>query len=195
MKSKDSEHPKGDLLNIHTYPDPVLAKKAVSVTEFNQDLKNLCENMLFTMYQAPGIGLAAPQVGQSIRLFVLDVDYKREPVVLADGSEDFKLSDFNPKIFINPVLKNGEGEIIYQEGCLSVPGIYEDVTRLEKITVDYQDINGKQQTFTAEGLMAICIQHEYDHLEGVVFIEKLSTFKKNFIKKKLIKNKQKSKNI
>lgn len=195
MKSKDSDHQNGELLNIHTYPDPVLTKKAVPVTEFNQELKKLCDNMLFTMYQAPGIGLAAPQVGQSIRLFVLDVDYKREPVVLADGSEDFNLSDFNPKIFINPVLKDGEGEIIYQEGCLSVPGIYEDVTRLEKITVDYQDVEGRKQSFTAEGLLAICIQHEFDHLEGIVFIEKLSTFKKNFIKKKLIKNKQKSKNI
>lgn len=190
-----SQDLKGELLNIHTYPDPVLVKKAIPVTEFNQELKLLCENMLFTMYQAPGIGLAAPQVGQSIRLFVLDIDYKREPVVLADGTEDFTLSDFNPKIFINPVLKNGSGEIIYQEGCLSVPGIYEDVTRLEKITIDYQDINGKAQSFSAEGLMAICIQHEFDHLEGIVFIEKLSTFKKNFIKKKLIKNKQKSKNI
>lgn len=190
-----SQDQKGELLNIHTYPDSVLVKKSIPVTEFNQELKTLCENMLFTMYQAPGIGLAAPQVGKSIRLFVLDIEYKREPVVLADGSDDHKLSDFKPLIFINPVLKNGTGEIIYQEGCLSVPGIYEDVTRLEKITVEYQDINGKPQVLHAEGLMAICIQHEFDHLEGIVFIEKLSAFKKNFIKKKLVKNKQKSKNI
>lgn len=190
-----SNDPKGELLNIHTYPDPILVKKAVPVTEFNQELKCLCENMLYTMYQAPGIGLAAPQVGQGLRLFVMDIDYKREPVVLPDGSEDFKLSDFNPKIFINPVLKNGAGEIVYQEGCLSVPGIYEDVTRLEKITIDYFDLKGKPQSLDAEGLLAICIQHEFDHLEGIVFIEKLSAFKKNFIKKKLIKNKQKSKNL
>lgn len=190
-----NQEQKGELLNIHTYPDPVLVKKAIPVTDFNQELKTLCENMLFTMYQAPGIGLAAPQVGQSIRLFVLDIDYKREPVVLADGSEDHKLSDFNPKVFINPVLKNGAGEIIYQEGCLSVPGVYEDVTRLETITIEYQDTEGKHHSLNAEGLMAICIQHEFDHLEGIVFIEKLSPFKKNFIKKKLIKNKQKSKNI
>lgn len=190
-----SNDPKGELLNIHTYPDPVLSKTAIPVTEFNHELTTLVENMFFTMYQAPGIGLAAPQVGKNLRLFILDVDYKREPIVLADGSEDFKLSEFNRKVFINPILKNGVGEIIYQEGCLSVPGIYEDVTRLEKITVEYQDLYGTPQTLEAEGLMAICIQHEFDHLEGIVFIEKLSTFKKNFIKKKLIKNKQKSKNL
>jgi peptide deformylase len=184
----------GDILNIHTYPDPILTKKAIAVEHFDDHLVKLCEDMLFTMYHAPGIGLAAPQIGKGIRLFVLDVDYKREEITLEDGTEDYKLSKFNPQIFINPVIVEKNGETIYQEGCLSVPGVYEDVTRCESLTLEYQDLQGKKHQLTATGLLAICIQHEYDHLDGVVFIERLSAFKKNFFKKKLQKNKQ-TKNI
>lgn len=181
----------GELLNIHTFPDPVLTKVAQDVTEFNEELKVLCKNMLYTMYHAPGIGLAAPQIGLSKRIFVIDVDYSREET--HEDSDEFTLSDFQPKIFINPVLKNMDGEIIYQEGCLSLPGIYEDVKRYENITVDYKDTDGNDHSISANELLSICIQHENDHLDGIIFIDRLSALKKNFFKKKLIKaKKQKS---
>ena len=104
-------------LEIYTYPDPVLTKVAEEVTEFGDQLKELCINMLYTMYHAPGIGLAAPQIGLSKRIFVIDVDYQRDET--EEGSEEYTLSEFNPKIFINPVIKEKLGETVYQEGCLS----------------------------------------------------------------------------
>lgn len=181
----------GELLQIFTYPAPVLKKVAEPVTEFNDELRTLCKDMLFTMYHAPGIGLAAPQVGKSIRLFVMDIDYDREEVTRADGTVDHVLSNFNPLIFINPVISNTHGEVLYEEGCLSVPGIYEEVKRFESITVDYQDMYGEKQSINAEELLSICIQHENDHLEGIVFLERLSMLKQNLLKKKFLKKKKK----
>ncbi len=180
----------GELLDIYTYPDPVLTKVAeeVSPEEFNQDLKDLCKNMLYTMYHAPGIGLAAPQIGISKRIFVIDVDYDREET--EDDSGEFNLSNFNPKVFINPVIKEKNGEITYQEGCLSLPGIYEDVKRYENIVVEYQNTDGEKKEISADELFSICIQHENDHLDGIVFIDRLSGLKKNFFKKNLLKQKR-----
>lgn len=177
----------GELLEILTYPHPILLKKAEKVTEFNDELRTLCKNMLYTMYKAPGVGLAAPQVGKSIRLFVIDVDYEREKVTRADGSEDYNLSEFNPLIVINPVIKEKDGEQIYEEGCLSVPGIYEEVKRAEHLVLVYQDMWGKEQTLDATELKAVCIQHENDHLDGIVFLERLSLLKKKFAKKKYLR--------
>jgi peptide deformylase len=180
----------GDLLNIHTYPDPVLTQVAqpVAPEEFNEELKLLCKNMLYTMYNAPGIGLAAPQIGISKRIFVIDVDYNREET--SEGSEEYALSDFNPLVFINPKFIVEEGQTTYQEGCLSLPGVYEDVKRFEQIKVEYQDTDGNTHQMDADGLLSICIQHENDHLDGIVFIDRLSTLKKNFFRKKLIKDKK-----
>jgi peptide deformylase len=178
----------GEQLQIKTYPDPVLTQIATEVTEFNDDLKTLCKNMLFTMYHAPGIGLAAPQIGLSKRIFVIDVDYSREET--SEGSGEYTMGDFNPKIFINPIIKEKKGEIKYQEGCLSLPGVFEDVKRFENIEVEYQDTDGKSHTMEADELLSICIQHENDHLDGIVFIDRLSALKKNFFKKKLIKAKK-----
>ena len=180
---------KGELIPIFTYPDPVLSKVARPVTEFNKDLRHLVKNMLFTMYYAPGIGLAAPQVGHSIRLFVLDVDFEREEITNSSGKEEFRLSDFNPKVFINPVITGAAGTISYEEGCLSVPGVYEEVKRHKTVHVKYQDLDGNFHEMEADDMTAICIQHENDHLDGVVFIERLSNLKKNFYKKKLSKEK------
>ena len=180
---------KGELIPIFTYPDPVLSKVARPVTEFNKDLRHLVKNMLFTMYHAPGIGLAAPQVGHSIRLFVLDVDFEREEVTNSSGKEEFRLSDFNPKVFINPVISGAAGTITYEEGCLSVPGVYEEVKRHKTVHVKYQDLDGNFHEMEADDMTAICIQHENDHLDGVVFIERLSNLKKNFYKKKMLKEK------
>lgn len=178
----------GNLLNIHTYPDPVLTTVAKPVTDFNEGLKKLCIDMLYTMYHAPGIGLAAPQIGKSIRVFVIDVDYDREET--SEGSGEYTLSNFNPRIFINPVFKSKDGKTTYQEGCLSLPGIYEDVIRAEKVVLEYQDTDGNPHTLEADDLLSICIQHENDHLDGIVFIERLSSLKKNFFKKKLEKKKK-----
>ena len=184
----------GELLPIHTYPDPVLTTKAQEVTDFNDELKVLCTNMLYTMYQTPGIGLAAPQIGLSKRIFVIDVDYSREET--AEGSGEYTLGDFNPRVFINPKIVDKEGEIVYQEGCLSLPGIFENVKRYENIKVEYQNTDGEKLEMAADELLSICIQHENDHLDGIVFIERLSPLKKNFFKKKLTKQKkQKNKNL
>jgi peptide deformylase len=179
----------GKKLNIFTYPDEVLSKVAKPVTEFNSDLELLVKNMLYTMYHAPGIGLAAPQVGQSIRLFVLDVDYEREIITNASGKEEARLSGFKPMVFINPVISGTSGTTTYEEGCLSVPGIYEEVKRFEAIQIKYQDLKGEFHELAASDMLAICIQHENDHLDGMVFIERLSNLKKNFYKKKILKEK------
>ena len=177
----------GEKLEISTYPAPILKQIAKPVTEFNDELKKLCTDMLFTMYHAPGIGLAAPQVGKSLRIFVMDIDFKREEVTRADGTRDFELSEFNPKIYINPEIEKIEGEILYEEGCLSLPGVYEEVKRTEKIRVNYQDVQGNKHSIEADGLLSVCIQHENDHLEGIVFLERLSTLKRNFLTKRFLK--------
>lgn len=183
--------PSGELLQVFTYPSPVLKKVAEPVTVFDDNLKLLCKNMLHTMYQAPGIGLAAPQVGISQRLFVMDISYDREKITRADGTFDYELSNFNPLIFINPIIENKEGELLYQEGCLSVPGIYEDVKRAESITVKFQDWDGNHHELNADQLLSVCIQHENDHLDGIVFLERLSLIKRNLLTKKYMKKKKK----
>jgi peptide deformylase len=183
--------PEGDDLKIYTYPSPILKKIAEPVKEFDENLKSLCLNMLATMYRAPGIGLAAPQVGISKRLFVMDIDYKREKVTRSDGTVDYELSEFNPLIFINPKIENKQGEMFYQEGCLSVPGIYEDVKRAESITVHFQDWEGNHHSLDAQDLLSVCVQHENDHLDGIVFLERLSLIKRNLLTKKFLKKKKK----
>jgi len=180
----------GERLTIIKYPDPVLLKKAEPVTEFNDDLRTLCKNMLYTMYKAPGFGLAAPQVGKSIRLFVMDTDYEREKVTRADGTEDHNLSNFNPIVVINPVIKEKDGEQIYEEGCLSVPGVYEEVKRAQHVIIEYYNMWGEVQILDAEELKAVCIQHENDHLDGIVFLERLSILKKKFAKKKYLRDQE-----
>lgn len=180
---------KGELIPIVKYPDPVLSKVAEPVLQFNQELKELVKNMLFTMYHAPGIGLAAPQVGRSIRLFVLDVDYDRETVTNSSGKEEVRMSGFNPMVFINPVITGTAGTTTYEEGCLSVPGVYEEVKRHKSIHVKFQDLEGNFHELEADDMLAICLQHENDHLDGIVFIERLSNLKKQFYKKKMAKEK------
>ena len=187
-------HEKGDLLPIVTYPSPVLKKIAKPVKVFDEKIKKLCQDMLYTMYQTPGIGLAAPQVGQSLRIFVLDVDYNRVESLGPSSEKNYKFENLNPLIFINPVIKNKEGQMTYEEGCLSLPGLYEEVNRFEKISVEYQDVEGKNHTMDATELLSVCIQHENDHLEGVVFLERLSFLKRNFLTKKYLKGQKRKKN-
>ncbi len=178
---------KGDKLPIFTYPDAVLSQVATPVTSFGVELEKLVGNMLFTMYHAPGIGLAAPQVGESIRLFVLDVDYDREVITNSSGEEEVRMTGYAPMVFINPVITGTSGQTFFEEGCLSVPGVYEEVKRFETIHVKFQNLQGEFQEITADDMLAICIQHENDHLDGILFIERLSNLKKNFYKKKMAK--------
>lgn len=161
------------LLNILHYPDERLHLKAVAVEKFDAELKQLVADMTETMYDYNGIGLAATQVNVQKRLFITDLAKEGQPSQLT--------------VFINPVISNKSGEVKGDEGCLSVPGVFEPVTRAEKITVDYQDLDGNPHNLTCEGLQAICIQHENDHLDGKVFVDYLSALKKNFIKKKMKK--------
>ena len=180
----------GELLPIYTYPEPILAQVAKPVTKFDKELATLVQNMLYTMYHAPGIGLAAPQVGISIRMFVVDIDFEREEVTRADGKEEMEFTNLNPMVFINPVFTKKSGETIGKEGCLSVPDVYEEITRAEKIVVEYQDLKGEKRTLEADELLAVCLQHENDHLDGVVLIDRLSPLKKKFFKTKLLKDKK-----
>lgn len=177
----------GEKLEILKYPHPTLKKVAQPVTEFNDELKTIVKNMLYTMYKTPGIGLAAPQIGISLRFFVLDIWYDREKITLHDGSEEFRLSNFAPMVIINPSFIKKEGEFLYEEGCLSVPGIYEDVKRAEKVEISFQDLDGNHHQLEADELLSVCLQHENDHLDGIVFIERLSLLKRQFIQKKLAK--------
>ncbi len=158
------------LLDILTLPDPKLKTKAQAVTVFDEQLSQLCDDMLETMYDAPGIGLAATQV---------DVHKK---VVVMDVSEDSN----EPMVFINPEITASVGEQKYEEGCLSVPGIYAKVKRAEQVTLAYQNVKGQVQELSAEGLLAVCIQHELDHLDGIVFLDHLSTLKRKMALKKLL---------
>lgn len=160
-------------LTILHYPNPKLHLKATPVDKFNPELKILVDDMAQTMYDNNGIGLAATQVNVQKRLFIVDLSKDDEPR--------------NLLVFINLVILEKSGSVFSEEGCLSVPGIYEKIQRSEHIKVRYQDINGKKHEATFDGLMAICIQHENDHLDGKVFVEYLSNLKQNFIKKKLKK--------
>lgn len=159
------------LLPILRYPDPRLYKRAAPVNEVDDSIRVLADNMIETMRAAHGVGLAASQVDVHLRVIVLDV------------SDDQQ----HPLIFINPVLVSEEGRCEREEGCLSVPGIYDWVTRAERIEVEALDREGKPFRTKAEGLLATCLLHEMDHLEGKVFVDYLSPLKQNRIKTKMRK--------
>ena len=159
------------LLDILHFPDPRLRIKAKPVPAVTDATRRLIKDMLETMYAAPGIGLAATQVGVDERVIVVDV---------SDDSD-------SPQAFINPVILTQEGREISQEGCLSVPGVYEDVERAERIRVRALDRNGKQLEFDADGLLAVCIQHEIGHLNGKLFVDYLSDLKRQRIRKRIEK--------
>ncbi|MFM9834580.1 MAG: peptide deformylase [Methylophilaceae bacterium] len=159
-------------LTILNYPDPRLHKVAKPIAEVNNAIRKLVDDMAETMYAAPGIGLAATQVDQHIQLIVIDTSKEQN----------------NLLIFINPKIVAKSGQKEYEEGCLSVPGVYENVTRAEKITVEALDKEGKLFKIDADGLLAVCIQHEMDHLLGKVFVEYLSPLKRGRIKTKMLKH-------
>jgi peptide deformylase len=161
-------------LTILEFPDKRLRTKAKPVTVFDAALKQLAADMLETMYEAPGIGLAATQVNVHRQLLVLDISEEKN----------------QPLILVNARIIESEGSQTYQEGCLSVPGIFADVDRADRIRVEAQDIEGKPLAFEAEGLLAVCIQHEMDHLVGKLFVDYLSPLKRELVRKKLEKQRR-----
>jgi peptide deformylase len=161
-------------LTILEFPDPRLRKKAVPVDHVDGELRALIDDMFETMYAAPGIGLAATQVDVHQRLLVADVS--------SDKSA--------PHVFINPVIVEKDGMTVTEEGCLSVPGYYEEVKRAEHIRVRYLDRDGRECEDELEGLLAVCVQHEIDHLDGKLFVDYLSEAKRSRIRKKLEKERR-----
>lgn len=159
------------LLNIIHYPDPRLYTVAKPVAEVDENIRRLVRDMAETMYAAPGIGLAATQVDVHQQIIVMDLSESKNAL----------------QVFINPRITKAEGSQDYEEGCLSVPGIYETVTRPENITVEALDKDGNPFKLNAHGLLAVCIQHEMDHLKGKVFVEYLSKLKQSRIKSKMKK--------
>lgn len=159
------------LLTILEFPDARLRTRAAPVTEVNDQLRQLIDDMLETMYNANGVGLAATQVNVHQRLLVVDISENHD----------------DPKVFINPEIISREGVEITEEGCLSVPGFFEDVERAEFIQVRALDRNGKPFELDADGLLAVCVQHEIDHLEGKLFVDYVSDLKRTRIRKKLEK--------
>jgi len=161
-------------LDIKKYGDNVLRQKNAEISDITDEIKQLAEDMLETMYAAPGVGLAAPQIGKSLKMCVIDVSAdKNSPIVL-----------------INPEIISGEDKIAAEEGCLSFPGIYEEVKRFGKVTAQYTDISGKRKKIKAEGFLAKAIQHELDHLNAKLFIEYLPDFKRKSLEKEIKKRKK-----
>ena len=161
------------LLEIKTYPARILKQKALPVTGIDDELQVLIDDMIETMYDAPGVGLAAPQVGVSKRLAVIDISAKEETVPLL--------------VLINPVILHQEGEIEFEEGCLSIPDYTAKVKRSESLVLKALDRTGREVEIETGGLLSIAIQHELDHLDGILFIDRLSPIKREFFKKKFRK--------
>ena len=158
-------------LEILRYPDTRLRQIAKPVTKFNDTLRTLTANMAETMYDAPGIGLAAVQVNVPLRVVVIDISEEKSDLM----------------VLINPRIIQQQGSAIHEEGCLSVPEVYAEVERAEQVTISTQDTDGKAYTFEADELLAVCIQHEIDHLDGKIFVDYLSRMKQERIRKKLLK--------
>ncbi len=175
------------ILKIYETPDDVLRQISKPVEEVTDWHRQLIKDMFETMYAAPGIGLAAVQVGEPIRLLVIDLQEPENP----DDPESKVIKD--PRVFINPeILETSDHEVPYTEGCLSVPDQYADVMRPDRIKARWLDENGEQHEKEIDGLLAVCLQHEMDHLEGVLFIDHLSKLKRDMVLKKLAKQRRKA---
>lgn len=172
------------ILKIVTFPNSVLKTRAKEITTFDAALEKLADDMFDTMYAAPGVGLAANQVGILQRIAVIDVDYKFD----SDDEEAPRIPvEQNRRVLVNPVILEQGPSFLFKEGCLSVPGFQEEVKRIEKLKVKFQDLKGKEHVLDCEGLLAVAVQHEVDHLDGKLFIDRLSMAKRDMIKKKIKK--------
>ena len=176
------------LRKILTEPNKLLREKSLTVEGVDEDLQKLMDDMLETMRAAPGIGLAAIQIGVPKRVIVLDIEWRDKSEITND---DKQVKRKNPMYFVNPeIITKSENNLTYEEGCLSVPGQFAEIVRPDKCHVKYLDYYGQPKELVAEGMLATCIQHEMDHLEGILFIDYLSKLKKSMIVKKLIKQKE-----
>ncbi len=160
-------------LHIRLYGDKTLREVAKPVTEFTVEVKNFITDLTLTMYEKDGVGLAAPQVGKSLRIFVVDPFWFNE-----EGKK-------NPLVLVNPEFKEFEGEVESDEGCLSLPNIFEPVQRAKSVVIEALNEKGKKVSYEADGLFARALQHENDHLDGILFVDKITKLKRIFIKKKL----------
>jgi peptide deformylase len=178
------------ILKILTFPDARLREVSQPVEKFNAQLKQLAKDMLETMYQANGIGLAAPQVGELLRMLVIDTRPRDEKGRRYEYEEMSELEKAVPQplVLINPVIVKGEGSTTFDEGCLSVPTFFETVERFEVVEIKAQDLDGKEFIVKSDGLLGICMQHEMDHLEGTLFIDHISFIKSNKIKSQIKKH-------
>lgn len=167
------------LLEILTFPNPKLAKKSKPVEEVTDEIRTLIDNMFETMYEAEGVGLAAPQIGVLKRIIVVDCGERT--------SDDRPLQPVAPVAVINPVVESKEGSITWEEGCLSVPGYLDEVQRAERVVVTGLDRDGAPLRIEADELLGVCLQHEIDHLDGVLFVDRLSKLKQSLVKKRLRK--------
>ena len=176
------------LRKILTEPNKLLRTKSLAVEKVDEDLQKLMNDMLETMYAAPGIGLAAIQVGVPKRVIVLDIGWRNESESTKDEKQAVRK---NPMYFVNPeIITKSKNNSTYEEGCLSVPGQFAEIGRPDKCHIKYLDYYGQQKEIKARGMLATCIQHEMDHLEGILFIDYLSKLKKSMIVKKLLKQKE-----
>lgn len=178
------------LLKILTYPDPRLKEVSKPVVDFGPKLKKLAEDMLETMYDAHGIGLAAAQVGVLERVLVIDTRPRDDKGRRYNYEEMTELEQKvqQPLFIANPRVVKGEGKQTFDEGCLSVPGFYETVERFDVVEIEGEDVNGKTFRFKTDGLLAVCVQHEMDHLDGQLFIDRISFLKSSRIKNQIKKS-------
>ena len=176
------------LRTILIAPDPILKKVSEPVAVVTDETRALMDDMLETMYAAPGIGLAAIQIGVAQRIIVIDVGRPRADEEGDGKAEAKKEKDPDPKFFVNPeIVWSSDDLVVCEEGCLSVPDLYEEVERPSRVRVRFLDYDGEQQELDCEGMLAVCIQHEMDHLEGILFIDHLSRLKREMMLKKLAK--------
>jgi peptide deformylase len=169
------------LREVLQFPDKRLREKSKPIAEVSDDIRALAEDMIEVMYDEPGIGLAAPQVGESIRLIVVDTEWNEED------------AEKNPLVLVNPEITARDGSVTWNEGCLSVPDFQADVERSETVTLEAVDLEGEPVVIEAEGLQAVCFQHEIDHLDGVLFIDRISRLKREMYvrkRKKQLKQEQ-----
>lgn len=168
------------VLKLYTYPEPVLKKKTEKVKKVDDEIRRLLDDMLETMYADAGVGLAAPQVGVSKRIVVIDVEQ--------EGDEETGVTRGNPLFLVNPeIIWRSDEMVCGEEGCLSVPGQRAEVERHAQVRVHYTDYNGKEQEILGDGLLAVCLQHELDHLDGILYIDRISRLKRQMLLKKMQK--------
>jgi peptide deformylase len=179
------------ILPLVIAPDPILSKVSLPVTEFNVELKNLLNDMIFTMYKYDGVGLAGVQVGVLKRILVMDIDYEEDEDQMMNhgkGCGHVHVKNTNPRFFVNPeIIEFSKEQSGFKEGCLSFPDARSEVIRPKKIKLKYFDENGREKLEDMEGLMSVCIQHEIDHLNGITFVDRISKIKKEMIMRKMNK--------